>query len=72
MDRGNPASLKEIAAKYGISDESRASNMIVTVKRRLQVALKQYLRESVTSDEYVKGELEQIRQFFPKIAQDSE
>ena len=63
---------EEIATKYGISDESRASNMIVTVKRRLQAALRQYLRESVTSDEYVKGELEQIRQFFPKIAQDSE
>jgi RNA polymerase sigma-70 factor (ECF subfamily) len=72
MDRGNPPSLKEIVAKYGISDESKASNMIVTIKRRLQAVLKQYLRESVTSDEYVKGELEQIRQFFPKIAQDSE
>ena len=72
MDRGNPPSLKEIAAKYGISDESRASNMMVTVKRRLQATLKQHLRESVTSEEYVGGELEQIRQFFPKIAQDSE
>jgi RNA polymerase sigma-70 factor (ECF subfamily) len=72
MDRGNPPSLKEIITKYGLQDETKASNMIVTVKRRLQAALKQYLRESVTSDEFVKGELEQIRQFFPKIAQDSE
>jgi RNA polymerase sigma-70 factor (ECF subfamily) len=72
MDRRHRPPLKEIVAKYGISDESKASNMVVTVKRRLQVALKQYLRESVTSDEYMKGELEQIRQFFPKIAQDSE
>ncbi len=70
MDRKDPPALKGIVAKYGISDESKASNMIVTVKRRLQGALRQYLRESVTSDEYVKGELEQIRQFFPKIAQD--
>ena len=72
MNRKDPPALREIVAQYGISDESRASNMIVTVKRRLHVALKQCLRESVTSDEYVKGELEQIRQFFPKIAQDSE
>jgi len=72
MDRGNPPSLKEIVSQYGILDESKASNMIVTVKRRIQSALRQFLRESVTSDEYVKGELEQIRQFFPKIAQDSE
>lgn len=71
MDQGNPPPLKEIITKYGIQDETKASNMIVTVKRRLQAVLKQYLRESVTSDEYVKGELEQIRQFFPKIAQDS-
>ena len=72
MDQKDPPSLKEIAAQYEISDESRASNMMVTVKRRLQVALKQHLRESVTSEEYLAGELEQIRQFFPKIAQDSE
>ena len=72
MGRKDPPSLKEIAAQYGISDKSRASNMMVTVKRRLQAALKQHLRESVTSEEYLAGELEQIRQFFPKIAQDSE
>ena len=71
MDRGSPPALKEIIAKYGLQDETKASNMIVTVKRRLQAALRQYLRESVTSDEFIKGELEQIRQFFPKIAQDS-
>jgi len=72
MDRNDPPPLKEIAAKYAISDESKVSNMIITIKRRLQGALKQHLRESVTSDEYIKGELEQIRNFFPKIAQDSE
>lgn len=71
MDRSNPPGLKEIVAKYGIKDESKASNMIVTIKRRLLSALKQRLRDSVTSDEYVNSELEQIKQFFPKIAQDS-
>jgi hypothetical protein len=72
MGRGNPPSLKAIATKYGISDESKASNMMVTVKRRLQAALKQHLRESVTSDEYLADEFEQMKQFFPKIVQDSE
>ena len=71
MDRSNPPGLKEIVAKYGIRDETKASNMIVTVKRRLLSTLKQRLRESVTFDEYVNSELEQIRQFFPKLAQDS-
>ena len=70
MSRSKPPGLKEITAKYGIQDETKVSNMIVTVRRRLLSALKQRLRESVTSDEYVNCELEQIRQFFPKIAQD--
>lgn len=71
MDRAAPVPLKEIVAKYGIQDEARASNMIVTVKRRFRTVLTQRLRESVMSDELLEGEFEQIRRFFPKIAQDS-
>lgn len=72
MDRSTPVPLKDIVAKYGIQDETKASNMIVTVKRRFRAVLRQRLREFVTADELVEDELEQIRQFFPKIAQDSE
>ncbi|MDI6451552.1 hypothetical protein [Anaerobaca lacustris] len=72
MDRHPPPSLQEIVAKYGIQDERKVSNMIVTIKRRFRTALRQRLRESVTSDELVEGEFEQIRHFFPSIAQDSE
>jgi hypothetical protein len=71
MDRRTPPSLKDIIARYGIQDETQASNMVVLVKRRFQSALRQRLRESVTADELVEGELEQIREFFPRIAQDS-
>jgi hypothetical protein len=71
MDRTAPAPLKEIVAKYGLPEEARASNMIVTVKRRFRTVLTRRLRESVMSEELVEGEFEQIRQFFPKIAQDS-
>jgi stalled ribosome rescue protein Dom34 len=46
--------------------------MIVTVKRRFQAALKKQLRNSVVSEEQISGELEEIRRFFPKIAQDNE
>ena len=67
-----PPSLKEICERYGIKDDSKASNMIVTVKRRFQAALKKKLRESVVSEEQVSSELEEIKRFFPKIAQDSE
>jgi DNA-directed RNA polymerase specialized sigma24 family protein len=72
IDGSDPPSLKDICQKYGIKDDAKASNMIVTVKRRFQAALKKQLRDSVVSDKQVNGELEEIKRFFPKIAQDSE
>jgi hypothetical protein len=72
MERTPPISLRKICARYGIESEAKASNMIVTVKRRFQVALRRQLRDSVLSDEHVKQEVEEIRRFFPKIAQERE
>jgi len=66
----DPVSIKDICAKYHIEDSAKVSNMIVTVKRRFQATLRQHLRESVVSDEYVENEIEEIQKFFPKIAQD--
>jgi hypothetical protein len=70
MDRTDALSLKEACNRYGIEDETKASNMIVTVKRRFQKLLREYLRKSVMSDELLADELEEIKRFFPKIAQD--
>ena len=72
MDGTNSPSLKEVCDKYGIQDDVKASNMIVTVKRRFQAALRKHLRDSVLSDELINGELEEIRRFFPKMAQDNQ
>ncbi|MBM4025137.1 MAG: hypothetical protein FJ280_06955 [Planctomycetes bacterium] len=69
-DRTDPAPLAEICRRYGIEDEAQASNMIVTVKRRFQKLLGKHLRQSVASEELLADELEEIRRFFPKIAQD--
>jgi RNA polymerase sigma-70 factor (ECF subfamily) len=71
MSRGEPPSLKQLCARYGIESETTASNMIVTVKRRLQKAMRECLRRSVTSDELADDELEELKQFFPEIAQGS-
>lgn len=71
MERDTPPSLREITARYDLSDESKASNMIVTVKRRFQVTFKRHLRKSVVSDDSVKEEWTQISRFFSNIAQDS-
>jgi len=64
-----PPSMTEICRKYGIENPIKASNMIVTIKRRLQKAFAEHLRSSVTSDEAARDELEEIRRFLPEVAQ---
>ncbi len=70
-DGAEPPSLKELCDRHGLEDDARASNMIVTVKRRFQTALRKHLRDSVASSEQVNGELEELRRFFPRMAQGS-
>ena len=64
-----PPSLTAICDKYGIESEKKASNMIVTVKRRFQSALKQYIRSTVASESQMADELKEILKFLPKKAQ---
>ncbi len=71
MDRTDVLSLGEVCTRYGIEDEAKASNMIVTVKRRFQRLLREHLRKSVMSDELIADELEELKRFFPKIAQEN-
>lgn len=70
-ERAAPPPFKAICAKYGIDDEAKASNMLITVKRRFKAVLEQHLRDSVVSDSHLAGEVEEIRQFFPDIAQET-
>ena len=71
LEDAEPLSLKEICAKYNIENEAKASNMIVTVKRHFQAALKKNVRNTVTSEDQIDEELREILKFFPKNAQDS-
>ena len=65
MEEARAPSLAEICDKYGIEDERKASNMIVTVNRRFRAALKRHLRRSVTADAGVDEELQELMQIFP-------
>ena len=69
LNNAAPPSLKDICEKYGIESEKKASNMIVTVKRRFQSALKQYIRSTVVSESQMADELKEILKFLPKKAQ---
>lgn len=57
-------SLKEICNKYGIEDQRKASNMIVTVNRRFRAAMKRHLRRSVSCDTEIDEELRELMQIF--------
>jgi len=70
LESADPPGLKELCETYAIKDTGKASNMIITVKRRFQAAMETHLRDLVTSDDQVQGEMEEIRRFFPGIAQD--
>ena len=70
MEKTEPPSMKEICRKYAVENEAKASNMMVTVKRRFQTVLRNHLRSLVVSEDQVDEELAEIIQFLPKIAQD--
>jgi hypothetical protein len=69
LNNATPPSLKDVCEKYGIESEKKASNMIVTVKRRFQSVLKQYIRSTVASESQMADELKEILKFLPKKAQ---
>jgi DNA-directed RNA polymerase specialized sigma24 family protein len=53
-------SMEEICLKHRISRPVEASNMIVTVKRRFQSALRREIRHSVSSDLDIEAELREL------------
>jgi len=70
VDHTDCPQLKEVGKRCGI-DETTASNMIVTVKRRLRKLLAQRLRKLIISDEQARNEIEEIRGFVPEIAREN-
>jgi hypothetical protein len=65
----SPPSLAQLCKSYDIEDVKKASNMIVTVKRRFRTALMQQVRQTVLSRGQAPEELDELLQFLPKSAQ---
>ena len=59
-------SWAEICDKNGIKGHARASNMLVTVKRRFQVILRRQLRQTVESAVEVEGAFQDLLNIFSK------
>jgi len=66
FERMEAPALAEICRKYEIDDESKASNMIITVKRRFRTVLRRYLREFVRSDSEVEAEFKELQEVLSK------
>jgi len=64
MDNVEPPSLAHLCAKHGISNEAKASNMIITVKRRFQAVLRRHVRRFVDSDADVNDEIRDLMRIF--------
>jgi len=58
--------LADLCAQHGIADETRASNMSVTVKRRFQAALRRHVRQCVESDEEVEEEIRDLMEILSR------
>lgn len=52
--------LKELSKCFGIESETKASNMIVTIKRRFQRAIAERVRQHVETDEEVAQEIRDL------------
>jgi len=61
-----PPSLPQLCERYGIADEIRASNMLVTVKRQFQTILTHQVRQTVLSGEAEEEELGEMFRFLKK------
>jgi len=60
LDDERPVPLRELCSEHGIESEARASNMLVTVKRRFQAALRARVRLLVVSDADVDAEIGEL------------
>ena len=66
LDGAEAPPLADLCDKHGIEGESRASNMIITVKRRFGVVLRRCLRQFVQSDSEVEDEYSELIEILSK------
>jgi len=69
LENRDPPSLSRLCTDYSIEGTKKASNMIMTIKRRFHKALLKAVRSTVLSQEQAVEELNDLLQFFPESAQ---
>ena len=66
MKNTKPPSLSALREKHHIPDEAKASNMIITVKRRFQAELARQVRLAVGSDADIEQEIGDLMQILSR------
>ncbi|MFC1792700.1 hypothetical protein ACFL3Q_03840 [Planctomycetota bacterium] len=69
MGGQTPASLTDVSQEHGVGDTKKASNMIITIKRRFRTVLMQHVRRTLLSGDQASDEIEELLQYLPKSAQ---
>ena len=64
---GGPSpALRDLCQRLGVPGETKAANMIVTIKRRFQVAVRQAVRQHVDSEDEVDDEIRDLMEILSK------
>jgi len=71
LENAPKPSLSRLCEDFNIAHTKKASNMIVTVKRRFQAILMRQARSTVLSEDQVSEELDDLFGFFSEKAQHS-
>ena len=58
--------FSQLCKKYGIEDETKASNILGTVKRQFQNVLTKHVRQTVMSGDVAEAELQEMFKFLKK------
>jgi DNA-directed RNA polymerase specialized sigma24 family protein len=64
--------LDDLCVELGIEQKQQATNMVVTVKRRFQAALRRRVRQFVTVDAEVDAEIHDLIKAFARGAQEAD
>jgi RNA polymerase sigma-70 factor (ECF subfamily) len=66
LEGGETPAFSQLSERYGIEDETKASNMLGTVKRQFQKILAKHVRQTVISGDVAKDELQEMFKFMEK------
>jgi RNA polymerase sigma-70 factor (ECF subfamily) len=65
LEDSAPPSARELCERLGIDGEKRVANMLITVKRRFQAAIRGHVRNTVAREEQIDDEVQELLGYVP-------